>query len=229
MRRRPGAHLLALAAAVLGLVVATISVLIPYLTRERQTVSTVPVPPPFAVQENIRLAPDQGVCLDAVARDVDSRLAEFSVISEARSAPPLQVSASAPGFRATRRVKGGYGTPQTLLVRLEPPDRSLLAEFCVANRGDRKVDLLGAHEPRTASRPVARVDGQEVPPDMTLRFLSDESGSVIGRLGSLIDRMSAFHPLALEKPVLWLVLALLILVLPPAAIYAVVSGFRADE
>jgi hypothetical protein len=33
----------------------------------------------------------------------------------------------------------------------------------------------------------------------------------------------------LETPVLWLILALLVLVLPAAAIYAVASGFRADE
>jgi hypothetical protein len=229
MRKRPRAHLLALTAAVVVLVLAAVGAFIPYLTRERETVSTVPVPPPFAVQENIRLQPDQEVCLDAVAMDVDSRLAEFTVISEARSAPALQASASGPGYRATGQVDAGYGAPQTLRVPLEPPERSLLAEFCVVNQGGRKVDLLGAHESRTASRPVARVDGQEVPPDLTLRFLADDSGSVVERLGSMIDRMSAFHPPVLEKPLLWLMLGLLVLVLPAAAIYALVSGFRTDD
>jgi hypothetical protein len=161
--------------------------------------------------------------------DVDSRIAEFSVLSEARSAPPLRVSASARRYRAQGDLDGGYGSPQTLRVPLEPPQRSLLAEFCIANRGSRKVDLLGAHEARTASRPIARVDGVEVAPDLTLRFLADESGSVVGRLDSLVDRMSAFHPPVFEKPVLWLILALVVLVLPSAALYALVSGFRADE
>jgi hypothetical protein len=220
---------LALWAAVLVLIAATVDVFIPYLTRERETVSGVAVPPPFAVQENIRLAPKAEVCLDEVALDVDSRIAEITVISEARSGPPLRLSAAAAGYRATGEIDGGYGAPQTLQVPIEPPRRSLLAEVCVANRGARKVDLLGAHEPRTASRPIARVDGQEVPPDLTLRFLADESGSVVERLGSLIDRMSAFHPPVLEKPMLWLVLGLLLLVLPAAAIYALVSSFRADE
>jgi hypothetical protein len=52
---------------------------------------------------------------------------------------------------------------------------------------------------------------------------------VVERLGSMFDRMSAFHPPVLEKPMLWLVLALLVLVLPAGVIYALVSGFRADE
>ncbi|MGH3991831.1 MAG: hypothetical protein ACRDSN_05135 [Pseudonocardiaceae bacterium] len=105
----------------------------------------------------------------------------------------------------------------------------MLADFCVANRGARKVDLLAAHEPRTASRPVARVEGREVAPDMTLRFLSEDSGSVLERMGSLIDRMSAFNPPVLENAVLWLVLALLVLVLPAGAVYAVVSSFRSND
>jgi hypothetical protein len=220
---------LAMGAALLVLALAAVDVFIPYLTRERETVAGVPVPPPFAVQENIRLAPGQEVCLDEVAIDVDSEIAEFGVISKARSGPQLRVSANAPGYRAASEVEGGYLSPDTMRVPLKPPTRSLLAEFCVANRGDRKVDLLAAHEPRTASRPVARVDGAEVPPDLALRFLSRDSGSVLARLGSLVDRMSAFHPAVLEKPVLWLLLALLVIVLPAAAIYALVSTFRAED
>jgi hypothetical protein len=229
MRRRPPARVLALAAALLLLALAAVDVFIPYLTRERETVSGVPVPPPFAVQENIRLASDEEVCMGEVAIDVDSEFAEFTVIGETKSGPPLRVSAAGPGYRAAARVDGGYAGPRTLLVPIEPPRRSLLGEFCVANRGRRKVDLLGTHEPRTASRPVARVDGREVPPDLTLRFLAKDSGDVVSRLGSLIDRMSAFHPPILEKPVLWVLIALIVLVLPAAAIYGVVSTFRTDD
>jgi hypothetical protein len=229
MRRRPSARIIALAAALLVLAFAAVDIFIPYLTRERETVSGVPVPPPFAVQENIRLRSGEQLCLGEVAMDVDSQIAEFTVIDAVRSGPPLRVSAAAPGYQAVTRIDGGYGGPQTIRVALEPPGRSLLAEFCIANRGSRKVDLLGTHEPRTASRPVARVDGREVPPDLTLRFLAEDSGDVVSRLGSLIDRMSAFHPPILEKPVLWALLALTVLVLPAAAIYGVVSSFRADD
>lgn len=229
MRRRPSAALLALAAALLVLAVATVDVFVPYLTRDREKVAGVPVPPPFAVQENIRLAAGEEVCLDSVAIDAGAEIAEFTVTSEAKSGQPLRVSATAPGYRAVGRVSGGYASPQTMHVPLEPPSQSVLAEFCVANRGNRKLDLLGAHEPRTASRPVARVNGVEVAPDLTLRYLEGGSGSVVDRIGSLVDRMSAFRPPVLEKPVLWLVLALLVLVLPVSAIYAVASSFRADD
>jgi hypothetical protein len=228
MRRRPSALVLALAAVLLVLGVAAVDLFIPYLTRERETVAGVPVPPPFAVQENIRLKPGEQICMGEVAMDVDAEVAEFTVVGEARSGPPLRVSARAPGYRAIARVRGGYGAPQTMRVPLEPPSRSLLADFCLANRGRHKVDLLGTHEPRTASRPVARVDGREVAPDLTLRFLSEDTGSVTARLGTLIDRMSAFRPPVLEKPVLWLLLVLTVLVLPAGAVYAVVSSFRDD-
>jgi len=226
MRRLLTPRVLALGAALLVLVVAALAVFVPYLSREREAVAGVPVPSPFAVPENIRLAPDQEVCLDAVAIDVDSEIAEFTVTSKSKSGPPLRVSAEAPGYRAAAEVDGGYLSPETIRVPLEPPTRSLLAEFCVANRGNRKVDLLGAHEPRTASRVIARVDGTDIPQDLTLRFLTEEDGSVLGRLDTLVARMSAFHPLVLETPVLWLLLGLLVLVLPAAAIYAVVSSFR---
>ncbi|MGH3991190.1 MAG: hypothetical protein ACRDSN_01865, partial [Pseudonocardiaceae bacterium] len=62
-----------------------------------------------------------------------------------------------------------------------------------------------------------------------LRFLSEHDGSVLARLGLLVDRMSAFHPAVLEEPVIWLLLVLLVLVLPAAAIYALVSSFRAGD
>lgn len=228
MRRRPSPRVLALSTALFVLALAGIAVFIPYLTREREAVAGVPVPPPYAVAENIRLAPDQQVCLKGVAIDVDSEVAEFSVASNARSGPPLRVSARAPGYRTGGEVAGGYTGPGAVRVPLQPPSQSLLADFCIENRGERSVQLLGAHEGRTASRPVAFVDGEGIPQDMSLRFLEKESGSVLGRLGSLIDRMSAFHPPVLEKPVLWLLLALLVLVLPAAAIYAVVSSFRGE-
>jgi hypothetical protein len=226
MRRRLTPRVLALGGALLVLAVAALAVFVPYLSREREAVAGVPVPSPFAVEENIRLAPDQEVCLDAVAIDVDSEIAEFTVTSKSKSGPPLLVSAEAPDYRYAAEVDGGYLSPETIRVPLEPPTRSLLTEFCVANRGNRKVDLLGAHEPRTASRVIARVDGADIPQDLTLRFLSEEYGSVFGRLDTLVARMSAFHPLVLETPVLWLLLGLLVLVLPAAAIYAVVSSFR---
>jgi hypothetical protein len=236
MRRRPSARALALGAALILLALAAAGVFIPYLTRERDAIAGVPVPEPFAVPENIPLGPGQEVCLEEVAIDPDSEIAEFTVISKRRSGPPLRVSATAPGYRAVAEVEGGYRRQQTtrfppepLRVPLEPPGSSLLAEFCVANSGARRVELLAAHEPRTVSRTVARVDGEEVAPDLALRFLAADSGSVLARLGSLIDRMSAFRPAVLEKPVLWLLLALLVLVLPVAAIYAVVSSFRVDD
>jgi hypothetical protein len=228
MRRPVSFRALALAAALLFLAVATVAVFIPYLTRERENVAGVPVPVPFGVEENIRLRPGAEVCLADVAMDPDTQIAEFTAVSGRRVGPPLRVSAAGPGYRASG-VSAGYSGREMVRVRLEPPTRSLFATFCVANGGRRKVDLVGTHEARTVSRPVASVNGREVAPDLSLRFLSEDSGSVLARMGSLIDRAAAFHPPVFEAPVLWLLLALVVLVLPAAAIYAVVSGFRAGD
>lgn len=222
--RSPSPRMLALAAAVALLAVAAVDLFVPYLTRERTVVSGVPVPTPFSFQAPVELGTGQRLCMGEVAFDTDSEVAEFTAISEGVG-PALGISAEAPGYQASATVPGGYGAPRTLHAELNPPQRSVLGNFCVQNRGERSVTLLGTSEARTASRPLARIDGREIPADLSLRFLADERSSVADRLGSMIDRISAFKPPILEKPVLWLLLGLLVIGLPGGALYAIGSSF----
>jgi hypothetical protein len=217
---------LALAAAGLALAFAAAYWIVPYLTRERETVSGVPVPPPFAVQQPLPLGGGQRACLDRVAFNPDSELAELTVVNRARSGPPLTVTAAAGPYRERGAIARGYSAPTVLRASIDPPRRSRLGRFCVENRGRRRVALLGTREARTLSRPAATIDGEPAPGDISLRFLAAEPGTVPERLGSLVDRMSAFKPTALEKPILWLVLALVVLAVPALALYALAAGFR---
>jgi hypothetical protein len=220
---------LALGAAVLSLIFAAAYWVVPYLNRERETVSGVPVPPPFLVQQPVQLAGGQRACLDRVAFNPDSEIAELTVLSRARSGPPLAITAAAGPYRARGAIDRGYSAPITLRAGIEPPGRSRLGTFCIENRGRRAVALLGTQEARTLSRPAATVGTKRVPADISLRLLAMEPGTVPERLGSLVDRVSAFKPAALEKPILWLLLALVVLAVPALSLYALAAGFREPD
>ncbi len=76
----------------------------PYLTREREDVSGVPVPPPFFAQERVELDPGSEACLSDVAFDTDSEIVELTALAGSRRpGPPLAVVAEAPGYRRDGR------------------------------------------------------------------------------------------------------------------------------
>jgi hypothetical protein len=226
MRNALTTQRLALCGAGLALVFAAAYWVVPYLTRERETVSGVPVPPPFLVQEAVPLDRGERACLDRVAFSPGSELAELTVLSRVRSGPPLAITVAAGSYRERARIERGYSAPVTLRAHIEPPQRSRLGKFCIENRGRRAVALLGTREPRTLSRPAATIDGEPASADISLRFLAAEPGTVPERLGALVDRMSAFKPAVLEKPILWLLLGLVVLAVPVLALYALAAGFR---
>jgi hypothetical protein len=226
MRRVLTPPRVALGAAGLALIFAAAYWVVPYLTRERETVSGVPVPKPLAVNEQVPLSAGQEACLDHVAFNRDSEIVEFTVLSRMRSGPPLRIRAAAGPYRTRAAVDRGYRAPAVVRADIDPPEPSRLGRICLANRGRRAVVLLGTREPRTLSRAVTTIDGAPSAADISLRFLAAEPGTVPERLGSLVDRISAFKPTVLEQPILWLVLALVVVGVPALALYALAAGFR---
>jgi hypothetical protein len=222
---------LAALGAGLGLLIACLAWFIPYLTRERENVSGVPVPPPFFAQERVGLKPGSEGCLSDVAFDTDAAIVEFTALAGRRPTPPLTVVAQGPGYRAAATVEGGYSRPSVLRTAIDPPERSVLGTLCVRNRGKRQVILLGTTDPRTViARPITRIDGQEVVPDVSVRLLSTDSGTVLERAGEMVDRAAAFKPGLFGAPVfLWLVLMLVAIGVPAAAVYSMLSSFRDSD
>jgi hypothetical protein len=232
MRRALGSpRALAGAGAGLGLLIALVAWFLPYLTRERTDISGVPVPPPFFAQERVHLRPGSEACLSDVAFDTDSEIVELTVLAARRPTPALMVVAEAPGYRRTAAVQAGYAPPLALQARLDPPERSVIGTLCIRNRGDRRVALLGTTDVRTVvARPMTRIDGVEVVPDISVRLLSGEGGSVLERVGEMVDRAAAFKPGLFGAPVLlWLVLALVAFGIPAGAVYSMLSSFRESE
>jgi hypothetical protein len=215
----------------LGLLVACVAWFVPYLTRERENVAGVPVPPPYVAQVPVPMKPGSEACLSEVAFDRDAELVELVSLTAPRPRPPMEIVAKAPGYHETATVPGA-GEPLTgLYARIDPPEQSVIGTLCITNRGKRRIDLLGTTDARTAvGRPITRIDGEEVAPDITVRLLSSDPGSVLGRLGQLVDRAAAFKPGLFGAPFfLWPLLLLAAIGVPAAAVYSILSSFRDSD
>ena len=77
---------------------------------------------------------------------------------------------------------------------------------------------------------MTRIDGEEVAADITVRLISTHPGSVLERLGQLVDRVGAFKPGLFGAPVfLWAVLLFTAIGVPAAAVYSMWSSFRNSD
>jgi hypothetical protein len=224
----PSARIFAALGAGLGLLIASLAWFVPYLTRERENVSGVPVPPPFFAQEKVGLGAGSEACLSDVAFGTDSEIIQFTALAGRRPAPGLTVVAQAPGYRESATIEGGYTAPSVLSAPIDPPEQSVIGRLCIHNGGKRRVDLLGTTDARTViARPTTQIDGEEVVPDVSVRLLSTDSGSVLERASEMVGRAAAFNPGLFGAPVfLWLLLLLVAVGVPAAAVYSMLSSFR---
>jgi hypothetical protein len=214
----------------LGLLIACVAWFVPYLTRERETVAGVPVPPPFIAQAPVGMSPGAEACLSDVAFDTDAELIELVALKVPRPRPPMEIVAQARAYRETAFVTGENEPLTWLYARIDPPERSVIGTLCIRNRGERRIVLLGTTDARTGvGRPITRIDGVEVP-DITVRLLSTDRGSVLERLGQLVDRAAAFKPGLFGAPIfLWMMALLAAIGVPAAAIYSILSSFRDSD
>jgi hypothetical protein len=213
------------------LVIACVAWFVPYLTRERVDVAGVPVPTPFVAQAPVEMDPGSEACLSDVAFDTDNELVEVTALSAPRPRSPMEIIARAPGYRETAAVPRDYEPVTPFYARIDSPERSVIGTLCIRNRGKRRVDLLGTTDARTAvGRTVTRIDGAEVAPDITVRLLSADNGSVLERLGQLVDRAAAFKPGLFGAPVfVWMVVLLVAIGAPAAVVYSMLSSFRDSD
>jgi hypothetical protein len=230
MRRRPSRATVALVSAGLVLVVASIAWFVPYLTRERETVSGVPVPPPFFSAESVGIGPGDEACISEVTFDTDSEVVELTALEAKRAGPSLELLARGEGYRAEATIEGGYERPALLRAALDPPARSVIGTLCIRNSGERAVGILATSDARTnVVRSLTKLDGQEVPLDISVRLLAADSGSVLERAGDMLERAAAFKPALLGTTLLWLVFLLVAGGIAGGALYSVASSFRGSD
>jgi hypothetical protein len=109
---------------------------IPYLTQQREVIASTPTPNAITAVSPIALKPRSQICTNQVSYSPDSQVARFVTAGPLEpKGPPLAITASGPGYRAGAKVPGGYPGTGAVEVRLAPPNRSLIGEFCIRNAG----------------------------------------------------------------------------------------------
>lgn len=224
--RRPAVVLPALAGALIA--VALLAWGIPWLTRERTDHTSTPTPPPFQAVAPVVLKPGSRACETLVALSTDTRAAQVLTAKLPGAGPPLRVTASAPGYRSTGRVAGGYGQLETLSATLAPPPRDAIGTVCLTNAGHRPVRLQGTTEGRIQNRSATRVDGKVIPAKLSLALTEGRDRSLADRPGEILRRIAAFKPPILTTATLAVLGLLVLLGVPAGVVYAIARGMGED-
>src|SRR3954465_10443782 len=106
MRRRSPATLALLAGCLVLAAGAGLKV-IPGLTEQRTLVSSVPGPAPLDTVAPVTLSHGRRACATNVTIDTDAGRVVLNGSAGHHRAPPLRVTASGPGYRATGTAPGG--------------------------------------------------------------------------------------------------------------------------
>src|SRR4051794_14623898 len=214
MARRPlliGLGVLAVIAAILW---------IPWATKER-VVTTTPVPPPLFGITPAPVKAGGTACLTNVTFTPETEIGEIGLTTNGPG-PPLDITASAKGYRAGTKIAGGYRSDPAARFTIAAPPGPVIGKLCIHNAGRSGVSLNGTNESRTMGRPTLVVDGVAQPLDAKLVFYDRVRSSYVSRLGTIFTHAAVFTPAFFSKAVLML-LALLALVGIPLAIAAALA------
>jgi hypothetical protein len=202
---------------------------IPWATEKRGYIASTPVPPPLFGVTPATLGPGQNACLTQVTLDAHSQIGQIGASTPRnKPGPPLQVTASAPGYYASTRISGGYSETAALQFRLTPPAKPLLATVCVTNEGKEAMSLHGTGEFRTMGRPRLLIDGVEQPFDAQLAFYAAKPKSYAARAGAIFRHAAIFTPPWLPAALIAL-LGLLALVAVPLGVLRAFAIAASDE
>jgi hypothetical protein len=203
----------------------------PYLTKPAPTISEVPAPSALFAVSEFPVSPGKQACMNSVAITPTSRVAAF-LLRPARQTPaggpPVELVLSAPGYRATLHVPGGYPGGSVALP-IAPPSRAELGTACFVNRGKRTVLLDGTTEPRTVSRSHVVLDGHATAGDVALTFYESGSHSLLGHLGEMFDHASNLTDRLIPVWLIWLLAVLVAFGVPAGIIAAFYLSLREDE
>ena len=214
-----GLGLYALAAAILW---------IPWATQERVITAATPVPPPMFAISPAPLKGGSTACLDQVTFDPRTRIGEIGLTTGGKPGPPLDITASAPGYRATAKIAAGYRDDPAARFTIDAPPGPVLGTLCIRNAGRTTVSLNGTNEFRTMGRPALAIDNVHQPLDAKLVFYDSVQVSYAARVGEILSHASIFTPGFLSKTVLILIALLALIGIPLAVAMALAIAARED-
>lgn len=227
LARRPA--LVPILCALALIVVAFAVEVIPRLTRENEAITSTPVPSGRALT-TVELQPRQTACIDDVAFAPEGQVLQLLVdLAEPLPAPPLRVALRAPGYEDVVRMNPAR--EHALDVPLTPPPSARFGSICVTNEGSRATKLAGTGDPRVLQRTRTRIDGGEpIPVALLASFRRREPTTLLGSVGTTVERVSTFN--ALGPWALWLLLPLIALGVPFLVLrsfYVAVRDDTADD
>jgi hypothetical protein len=203
----------------------------PFLTSKHQQIAEVPAPAALAVVSEFPVPPHGEACMSSVTVVPAGRIAEFKLRPAKptpRGGPPVELVLSAPGYRATLSVPGGYpGGGVTLPIA--PPKRAEIGKACFLNRGTTTVLLDGSTESRTVSRSPVEIDSRPVVGDIELTFLKSRPSSLLKSLGVLFGHASNLTEGLIPVWLIWTLTVLVAFGVPTAIVTAFWHALREDE
>jgi hypothetical protein len=218
-------------AAVVGAIGLLILVLalewLPRLTRSTHVITSTPVPTGMREAAEIPLAPGQTACMDGIAVAPESRRLKLGVDPRLRRlTTPLQVTLRGPGYSETVRV--APADDHVLVLPVETPARTAVAQLCVRNAGDEATALAATADPRVLQRTRAAVDGgAPMGAAFLATFTEGETSTPLSRTGATIEQTATFS--ALGPWAFWIALPLLALGVPALLLRAFYVSAREDD
>jgi hypothetical protein len=205
----------------------------PFLTNVTpQPTADVPTPSARLAVSEFAVPVHQEACMQSVTVEPESSIAEFQLRPQKPTpagGPPVQLVITAPGFRATVNVPGGYPGGGVTLPLSRTPSHSLIAQACFVNRGRSTVLLDGTTEPRTVARSPTLIDGHTVVGDISLTFLSNRPSSLLGELGRVFTHASNLTDQLVPVWLIWILCVLIAFGVPLSVLAAFYLALSRDE
>src|SRR3954447_12542964 len=111
----------ALAAGVVGALLVTALLTVPFLTEQRSLPAAIPQPPPLFSTATVAVDPRSTACLSGAAIDSHSEEAQLRVGTRGKPAVPFALSITGRGYASRARVPAGYADNAVLTVPISPP------------------------------------------------------------------------------------------------------------
>ena len=213
----------ALIAFVAGLIAVVVFEVVPWTGRERDFPALIPNPPPLQTQALDLVEGGHKLCMKGLAIDPHARQARFVVGTYHRPGPPMELTITAPGYRAVARQPAGFADNATLSLAIPAPPRASLVTACIANRGRHKVALYAADD-QARSRTSVFMDGSRVIATPTFGFWEGRPATLADRAGVTADRIATFRGFLGHAWIVWLLLALFCFGIPLALGFALWRG-----
>lgn len=230
------ARRLGLMAFAVALVLCALGPMRGFVTQQREVIDSVPGGY-TGIEVPLRISAGEQLCSTAIPYGDGSEIARFGAASVGSSAAPSlsltlreTVDSISPRARwrpAPIEIAGGWTERRIFNISLPRPPAPLFGTFCLRNRGDAAIDLLGTSNGRGRARSEILIDGVVVPEkELTLTLLHRGTKSLADQWGQVLSHSASFWPGS--RGWLWVLTIFVLLGVPWLVVRALATAL-ADE